>query len=94
MAKKKATKKAAPKKAAAKKAAPKKAAKKTAKKASKREMLLVGSKTKEALKGKGYNVSSDALEAMNEYVYWLVDQAQKRCTANGRKTIRPYDILG
>lgn len=78
MAKKKATKK----KAATKK--------KTAKK---KEMLLVGSKTKEALKGKGYNVSSDALEAMNEYVYWLVDQAQKKCTANGRKTIRPYDIL-
>lgn len=84
------------KKKATKKAAPKKAAKKTTKKAAskKREMLLVGSKTKEALKGKGYNVSSDALEAMNEYVYWLVDQAQKRCTANGRKTIRPYDILG
>lgn len=76
----------AKKKATKKAAAPKKAAKK--------EMLLVGSKTKEALKGKGFNVSSDALEAMNEYVYWLVDQAQKRCTANGRKTIRPYDILG
>ena len=66
--------------------------KKTTKKS--KEMLLVGSKTKEALKGKGFNVSSDALGAMNEYVYWLVDQAQKRCKANGRKTIRPYDILG
>ncbi|PIK15155.1 hypothetical protein [Halobacteriovorax sp. JY17] len=76
------------KKKAAKKAAPKK--KTTAKK---KDMLLVGSKTKEALKGKGYNVSSDTLEAMNEYVYWLIDQAQKKCTANGRKTIRPYDIL-
>lgn len=75
---------------AKKKATKKKAAKKSTKK---KEMLLVGSKTKEALKGKGYNVSSDALEAMNEYVYWLVDQAQKRCTANGRKTIRPYDIM-
>lgn len=63
-----------------------------AKKKSK-EMLLVGSKTKEALKGKGYNVSSDTLEALNEHVHWLVDQAQKRCTANGRKTIRPYDVL-
>ncbi|MCB9063016.1 MAG: hypothetical protein H6622_15950 [Halobacteriovoraceae bacterium] len=59
----------------------------------KKEMLLVGSKTKEALKGKGYNVSSDTIEALNEYVYWLVDQAQKKCQANGRKTIRPYDIL-
>ncbi len=78
MAKKKATKK----KAATKKKVTKK-----------KEMLIVGSKTKEALKGKGYNVSSDTLEAMNEYVYWLVDQAQKKCTANGRKTIRPYDIL-
>jgi histone H3/H4 len=58
-----------------------------------REMLLVSSKTKDALKGEGYNVSSETLEAMNEYVYWLIEQAQKRCDANGRKTIRPYDIL-
>lgn len=61
-----------------------------------KEMLLVGSKTKEALKGSGkttFNVSSDALEGLNEYVHWLVDQAQKRCAANGRKTIRSYDIL-
>lgn len=61
-----------------------------------KEMLLVGSKTKEALKGSGkttYNVSSDALDALNEYVHWLVDQAQKKCTANGRKTIRSYDIF-
>lgn len=60
------------------------------------EMLLVGSKTKEALKGSGkktYNVSGDTLDALNKHVYWLIDQAQKRCEANGRKTIRPYDIL-
>jgi len=62
----------------------------------KKDMLIVGSKTKDALKRSGtkkYNVSSDALGAMNDYVYWLVDQAQKKCTANGRKTIRSYDIL-
>lgn len=61
-----------------------------------KEMLLVGSKTKEALKGDGkttYNVSGETLEALNEHVYWLIEQAQKRCEANGRKTIRPYDIL-
>ncbi len=59
-----------------------------------KEMLLVGSKTKDALKGKGkFNVSSDALEGLNDYVYWLIDQAQKRCNANGRKTIRNHDIL-
>ena len=72
----------------------KKATKKSAaKRSSRKEMLLVGSKTKEALKGRGFNVSSDTLDALNEHVYWLVDQAQKRCQANGRKTIRPYDIL-
>jgi len=65
-------------------------------KGKKKDMLLVGSKTKDALKGSGksrYNVSSDTLDALNEYVYWLVEQAQKKCSANGRKTIRPYDIL-
>lgn len=91
MAKKKATKKAAPKKGAkttTKKAAP---ARKTS-----REVLVVGSKTKAALKGSGkvtFNVSSDTLDAINELVYNAVEQAQKRCAANGRKTIRPYDIL-
>lgn len=87
MAKKKATKKKATKKAT-KKAAPKRAAKK--------EVLIVGSKTKLALKGSGkttFNVSSDTLDALNELVYNAVEQAQKRCAANGRKTIRPYDIL-
>ena len=61
-----------------------------------KEMLLVGSKTKEALKGSGketFNVSADALEGLNEYVYWLVQQAQTRAAANGRKTIRAHDIL-
>jgi len=59
-----------------------------------KDMLIVGSKTKEALKGDGkFNVSKDALEGLNNYVHWLVEQAQKRCTANGRKTIRNHDIL-
>ena len=59
-----------------------------------KDMLLVSSKTKEALKGGGkYNVSKDALDALNSYVHWLVDQAQKRCEANGRKTIKGIDIL-
>jgi histone H3/H4 len=73
--------------------AKKKTTKKSASRKKAKEMLLVGSKTKEALKGKGFNVSADSMDALNEYVYWIVDQAQKKCEANGRKTIRPYDIL-
>ncbi len=62
--------------------------------AKQKEMLLIGSKTKDALRGGGkYNVSSDAIEGLNDYVYWLISQAQKRCEANGRKTIRNHDIV-
>ena len=57
-----------------------------------KEMLLIGSKTKEALKGDGLNVSKDALDALNEKVHNLVKEAQERCTANGRKTIRSFDF--
>ncbi len=59
------------------------------------EMLLVGSKTKEALKGDGkntLNVSSDALDALNTVVHDLVEKARARCTENGRKTVRPSDF--
>lgn len=61
-----------------------------------KEMLLVGSKTKEAMKVNGkdtYMISADALEGLNEYVYFLIEQAQAKAKANGRKTIRKYDIL-
>lgn len=56
------------------------------------EMLLVGSKTKEALKDGGLNVSAEALEKLNEKVHTMVKDAQERCTANGRKTIRAADF--
>lgn len=63
-------------------------------KCKKLEMLLIGSKTKDALRGKGkYNVSADAIDALNCQMYWFIEQAQNRCKANGRKTIRNHDIL-
>lgn len=58
-----------------------------------KEMLLVGTKTKEALKGYDLNVSADALEGLNEMVYWYIDQAAKRTIANGRKTVRAHDFV-
>ena len=80
----------AKKKAAKKKTAKKKA---TRKKAAAKEMLLVGSKTKVALKGMKVNVAGDALEALNEVVHWYIHQAATRATANGRKTVRGHDFL-
>ena len=79
----------------AKKAAKRKAKKKPARrrKAPTMEMLLVGSKTKAALKEGGVNVASDALEGLNGIVYWYLEQATKRAAANGRKTVRAHDFV-
>ena len=57
------------------------------------EMLLVGSKVKAALKDSGCNVAGDALEGLNAYVNWLVQQAADRATENGRKTVRSHDFM-
>ncbi len=58
-----------------------------------KEMLLVGTKTKDVLRGLEMNVASDALDSLNELVHWYLDQAAKRAQANGRKTVRGYDFI-
>ncbi|MED5464751.1 MAG: hypothetical protein VX699_08870 [Myxococcota bacterium] len=90
-AKKKAKKKVAKKAPAKKKAGKKKAAKKKATKSN--ENLLVLSKTKEAMKAHGVNVGGDAMDGLNEWIHWLIDQAAKRAAANGRKTVRAHDFM-
>ena len=69
------------------------AARKKRSKAPAMEMLLVGSKTKAALKGHGVNVAGDALEGLNGIIHWYLDQATKRAAANGRKTVRSHDFV-
>jgi histone H3/H4 len=56
------------------------------------EMLLVGSKTKAVLKDAGMNVAGDALDSLNEMVYWYLEQGAKRAAENGRKTVRGHDF--
>ena len=55
--------------------------------------LLVGSKTRAALKAQGVNVGGDALDALNMVVHWYIDQAAKRAAANRRKTVRAHDFI-
>jgi hypothetical protein len=59
-----------------------------------REMLLVGSKVKAAIKASGCYAASDALEGLNEWVTWLIDQAAARAKQNHRKTVRRVDFVG
>ena len=57
------------------------------------EMLLVSSKVRQMIKDAGCNTAGDALEGLNGYVGWLVQQATKRASENGRKTVRAHDFL-
>ena len=49
------------------------------------DMLLVGSKTKEALKANGCNVGGDALPALNMVVHWYVQQAAPIITPTNKR---------
>ena len=58
-----------------------------------KEMLLVASKVKQMIKDAGCNTAGDALDGLNGYVGWLVHQASKRASENGRKTVRAHDFM-
>lgn len=57
------------------------------------EMLLVGSKTKDALRKYKVNVAGDAVEGLNAIVHWYIEQGAKRAAANKRKTVRGHDFV-
>ncbi len=69
--------------------AKKKAAKK---KAGKKEILIVASKTKAYIKSKGMMTSSDAIGALSDAIYALIDAAIVRTKANRRSTVKPQDL--
>jgi hypothetical protein len=58
-----------------------------------KEMLLVASKVRQMIKDAGCNTAGDALDGLNGYVGWLVQQAARRAGENGRKTVRAHDFL-
>ncbi len=68
-------------------------AKKKAAKKSSGEILLVASKVKEQIKEAGCNTGGDAVEGLNSWVHWLIEQATKRAGENGRKTVRAHDFM-
>ncbi len=58
----------------------------------KREILVVGSKVKEYVRGKGLMASGDLLQAISDEVHDLIDRAANRTQANKRSTMRPQDL--
>ena len=71
--------------------AKKKAKKKVAKKAC-RESLVVASKVKAYIKSKKMMTSSDAVAALSDEVYAMLDDAIARTKANKRSTVKPQDL--
>ncbi len=57
-----------------------------------REVLVVTSKTKAYIKEKGCMTSGDAVDALNNKIYELIDSAIKRTKENRRSTIKPHDF--
>lgn len=67
----------------------KKAAKK---KTSNKEVLVVASKVKAYIKSKKMMTSSDAIGALNDEVYKVIDAGIARTQANKRSTVKPQDL--
>jgi len=57
-----------------------------------KESLVVASKVKAYIKSNDMMTSSDALGALSDAVYGLLDAAMKRTKANKRRTVKAQDV--
>ena len=57
-----------------------------------RDTLVVASKVKAYIKSKKMMPSSDALAALSDKVYCILDNATVRTKPNRRSTVKPQDI--
>jgi hypothetical protein len=58
----------------------------------KKESLIVASKVKAYVRSKKMMTASDALEAISDSVYYMLDKAIERTKANRRSTVKPQDL--
>lgn len=56
------------------------------------EVLVVASKVRGHLKGKGVKMSSELIGALNEKVKGMLDAAATRAQRNKRATVKPQDV--
>jgi len=56
------------------------------------DILIVRSKIGDYVKSKNMQMGSDTYDALSTKVQASIDDAIKRCTDNGRKTLKPYDL--
>lgn len=58
----------------------------------KKETLVVASKVKAYIKSKKMMTSADAIEAISDKVYCILDCAMARTKANRRSTVKAHDV--
>lgn len=56
------------------------------------EVLVVQSKVKDYIKGKGCQTSGSAIDALSKKVAALCNEAVERAKANGRATVKDRDV--
>ena len=54
--------------------------------------LVVKSAAGDWARKKGLRVSGELWDALDKKLAWMLEEAGKRCKANGRQTIRPEDL--
>ena len=55
-------------------------------------MVLVTSRLKEVVKGKGLRSAGTFIDALNEKVVAMIEQAADHAKAEGRATVKPVDL--
>jgi hypothetical protein len=60
--------------------------------AKEKESLVVASKIRAYIKSKKMMTSSDAIGAISDKVYCMLDAAANRTKANRRSTLKPQDL--
>jgi histone H3/H4 len=60
--------------------------------AKEKEVLVVASKVRAYIKSKKMMTSSEAIPAISENIYRIVDKAAERAKANRRSTIKAQDL--
>lgn len=54
---------------------------------------VVASRVREEISSNSFKTGSDAIEVLDDFIAWLIDNASVRAKQNGRKTVRAHDFV-
>lgn len=54
---------------------------------------VVASRVREEIGSNSFKTGSDAIEVLDDFIAWLIDNASVRAEQNGRKTVRAHDFV-